>query len=820
MQLPHEVEDKRWPFRRPGNDDGDDDEDGWPIVNGDKDGDDEYDHADDDDLERMMPTDHADGDDDWGEWRDAPGPDQPATATDIDVFIPPQMDPQPEPLCMSEDTTGEFSFPTDVLEGILSDLKVGRESRWPEANTDVKEGACISLCSVCFGRGPQLQMCMGPNIARLLPHRKYARWLVLLCPDDVGGQPRTDLELEKWICCHYSYYLDSGLLVLVRGTPPSPGYYHASEAKNTAHAAAVTYYNHTETDAGSGGGAPPLAFNRDFKWTAGPPIDDDGRHILVNLDCDNLIGTLFIEDVVSLFGLRVGMTRRLDGIRYKGYDAATTGRVVIAADTFEQLRGYDEEDVYGSGYQDIDLCNRVHGDPSWKYELRTFGKKCKKYESRRVLGYAVANCPTQDPIAAKYERGGAKVINCHNPENLSWGKFNAHNMKVMKARTQEHKWVRNLTRSKPGWNYRFPPVTKDSFVRAAGKQWALDQGASAASCSKAVTAKSNKAARVAAAPLQANAVSGAGARPSGPGSGSGGAAKAAPPPLMPQAKWPSPPCKNSMMPLVQPPAHKAMPKAPPPQEAVPKAHKAKPKAPQGDAQGSPHGALGLIGCRSGLLPGPPPPKVEVTSFGVKHVVRWFRGQGLQVPLEAKRIDAQAKEKGRGGRRGPAISESAISQTVREMRSAMGIVDRHGETTVCFDCRGFNDPGRNHPTGANNHLGSHVRNLDDIVGHADFDALWKKIMQSLAEKLKAPAGRGTHVVVFYCRKGRHRSVSMAWLTCLALRHLGFDVTMSHFMRDFWFGETCDECDECRRQTDRKKQMAVDALHLCGQVHPSL
>ena len=41
------------------------------------------------------------------------------------------------------------------------------------------------------------------------------------------------------------------------------------------------------------------------------PLEDvvDRKHILVNLDCDSIIGALFIDSVVALFGISVGGKR-------------------------------------------------------------------------------------------------------------------------------------------------------------------------------------------------------------------------------------------------------------------------------------------------------------------------------------------------------------------------------------------------------------------------------------------------------------------------------------------------------------------------------
>jgi RNase adaptor protein for sRNA GlmZ degradation len=45
-----------------------------------------------------------------------------------------------------------------------------------------------------------------------------------------------------------------------------------------------------------------------------------------------------------------------------------------------------------------------------------------------------------------------------------------------------------------------------------------------------------------------------------------------------------------------------------------------------------------------------------------------------------------------------------------------------------------------------------------------------------------------VIWAWCRRGRHRSVGFATLVAEVLRHLGFQVTVEHWMRNWWY--CCD------------------------------
>ena len=244
-----------------------------------------------------------------------------------------------------------LSLPTDVAEAVRRSLLN------EDAPLEVKPGVMISLCSAVYGRGYQLRAAMGPNLAHLRRHWRYARWVVVLCKDDFGGRPREDLDLEEWVRQHYSAFIDTGLLAVVRALPDvEDGAYHACRAKNTSHAAAVTVHR---ASMGRGLAAEPQT----LKWVAG--VDDEAEdHILVNLDCDNIMGGGFVTSVVDSFGVSASATAdaRSDSVAWRGHEGATIGRVAGSANLFLRLRGYDEEGVMGSGGQDVDLINRYKKD--------------------------------------------------------------------------------------------------------------------------------------------------------------------------------------------------------------------------------------------------------------------------------------------------------------------------------------------------------------------------------------------------------------------------------------------------------------------------
>ena len=77
----------------------------------------------------------------------------------------------------------------------------------------------------------------------------------------------------------------------------------------------------------SGMDAPGVAAEPQRRWIAPPQADVDRKHILVNLDCDNIIGQRFIESVVDNFGIKVGSNRSAHSVMWRGHASATTGRI-------------------------------------------------------------------------------------------------------------------------------------------------------------------------------------------------------------------------------------------------------------------------------------------------------------------------------------------------------------------------------------------------------------------------------------------------------------------------------------------------------------
>ncbi len=121
--------------------------------------------------------------------------------------------------------------------------------------------------------------------------------------------------------------------------------------------------------------------------------------------------------------------------------------------------------------------------------------------------------------------------------------------------------------------------------------------------------------------------------------------------------------------------------------------------------------------------------------------------------------------------------------------------RRGEhdCVVVIDCRELSDPR----SGDRYHCGTPPRILHGFVSHRNFPGWLDRTMRCISRNLSP--GPGTLHVIFYCAKGRHRSVAGASVvlhlfegTRGAVRPSG----MTHTSREYW-SRYCDACAECTR-----------------------
>ena len=112
----------------------------------------------------------------------------------------------------------------------------------------------------------------------------------------------------------------------------------------------------------------------------------------------------------------------------------------------------------------------------------------------------------------------------------------------------------------------------------------------------------------------------------------------------------------------------------------------------------------------------------------------------------------------------------------------------------FDCRQFSDPDE--VRGGLRHLGFNARVMYKLAHHAEFKYFLDDVLDQVADLLKAePVGAPVHIM-FFCKKGRHRSVAVALLVGQALLMFGQAVSSEHLSSHTWPFDTCNNCNECR------------------------
>ena len=115
----------------------------------------------------------------------------------------------------------------------------------------------------------------------------------------------------------------------------------------------------------------------------------------------------------------------------------------------------------------------------------------------------------------------------------------------------------------------------------------------------------------------------------------------------------------------------------------------------------------------------------------------------------------------------------------------------------FDCRQFRDPERRH---GRNHIGLNGFVLLSIARNSLFEDFFGDVMRRIVVRGTGSGARQRTAlhVVFYCKKGRHRSVAMAHLAAVALSSLSnWSASTVHLADHAWPFETCNNCVECAR-----------------------
>ena len=181
-------------------------------------------------------------------------------------------------------------------------------------------------------------------------------------------------ELLDWIQKVCVAALEEDFLRVFTVSDRDCPHWHASVGKNTSHKCAV----------------------------------DAGVDVLVNCDADNLLGTGFPVQVLTMMTLGVNRECRTVCQWYSGDRRdGTFGRIAYSSVDFEAINGYDE-DVYPMGGQDADILQRVQMLPVGQ----TPNRECVWGKNKKFCPTSIPNYPEASTSTGQDERRRrAKVSN-------------------------------------------------------------------------------------------------------------------------------------------------------------------------------------------------------------------------------------------------------------------------------------------------------------------------------------------------------------------------------------------------------------------------
>lgn len=290
---------------------------------------------------------------------------------------------------------GDDVSEVDVWDRLLL-REIKRAALWAERNSlrsDIDRGLealssgeatespfTVGLCITMKNRLWQVQRALPLNILHCWLHRRWVTIHLVDCDGDDGAL--------SWAVHNCRAAVDAGLLKIYRTNGRMP-HWHASVAKNTSHAVAT-------------------------------------EDIVVNVDCDNIVGLDFPVDVADR------MTRgRFSLLQYEDGDG-TCGRIACWRRQFLHIGGYDE-DAFPMGAQDVDLVERLKMLPGSSYQRVSHGPHGQAIPNDKAA--KIANC---DPALLGNTAGSAKAM------AKCWNAMNDKNRQIFAERRKAGLIARNV----------------------------------------------------------------------------------------------------------------------------------------------------------------------------------------------------------------------------------------------------------------------------------------------------------------------------------------------------------------------------------------
>ena len=616
----------------------------------------------------------------------------------------------------------------------------------------LEKGVIVSFCVACYKRGWQLRKTLLSNILALLPWRKNCRICIALFRSE-----ESDDDIA-WIMDNAAGALADASLVVGLADMPGNGW-DASLAKNTSHRLAVK-----EHDQGL----------KVFRLSEGPSSEvkwKEKTHFLINLDADNLIAPTFMDEVKK--AMTQGKLKQSNACLWgKGRNNGTCGRIGMWAEDFARLGGYDQT-LLPTGYEDVDLVKRCE-------HIAKKGKTI--FMQDQHVGTSIPNDMTSKKIAL----GNAKVAHVSEKhKGMNYHEMNQKNLEDCRQKLNKGQWCRNLKEPPPLFCSLDEQRMNDIFDCLGVEIQIVAGGCAGPGTTEHAMLQS---------PLTSQDSQAGGSAP--PPVAGGSVVQVAGGSAPPRRLTP----RGSVAQVAggsAPPSQVAIPKARPvrkdlqatnpyltatdqPGQLTPRAQHQRPDQPVQLTPRAPHQQ---------------PKQIQVMSMGVV-----IANDTVHKSWTAKQLSRNAQEKGRGRGLGPVIDETLIEKLLKEAE-----VLRPGDKLLIVDCRQFSDPDQQHNR---RHIGLHSAKVRAFVlAEHVFKGWLTKVKLGVLRHYQSLDPGCRLVIVTYCRKGAHRSVSGARIIdyCVQEKVTGAHVLpIHHFSKEhIWKLHYCGECNECIASANKQE-----------------
>ena len=322
----------------------------------------------------------------------------------------------------------------DLVDEALKDPSVKERTRQQVAHASsifpntVDTPVILHFCTTCLNRGHQLRTALPINLASCLPFRTTVKFHLVLF---TGGSHKAKdyKDLKTWVLTEFQALITMGFLTVAES---KKDFWNASMCKNTAHQLGMLAAPKTHIGATVSTTAAQASSSATVSTTPEPThhvlagsratasTTQGTTHVLINLDCDNVIDTEWLLESSKKMHQEI-INERKGCWRFSGDDSGCTGRIGVVAEVFAYSRGYDQGLPCPSGYQDIEFAARAG-------RCTGFGRQSMM--RKPWCGYSLPN-----DQRLKTAQNWAKIANtAPEYQTMTWHQQNLTNMTYVRER--------------------------------------------------------------------------------------------------------------------------------------------------------------------------------------------------------------------------------------------------------------------------------------------------------------------------------------------------------------------------------------------------